>query len=102
MRLADGPVTPITFYVTVIERPDFRSTRAKEPHQYFYGAYMKKNDVTCPACGAGFRRLELATPPAIQGEYRCPACDEVVETFDGSMFIAYRMTIQPSLKAARP
>jgi hypothetical protein len=27
---------------------------------------------------------------------------EVVETFDGSAFIAYRMTIQPSMKAARP
>jgi DNA-directed RNA polymerase subunit RPC12/RpoP len=62
---------------------------------------MKKNDVTCSACGAGFRRLELATPPANQGEYRCPACDEVLETFDGSAYIAYRMTIQPSMKAAR-
>jgi DNA-directed RNA polymerase subunit RPC12/RpoP len=63
---------------------------------------MKKDDVTCSSCGAGFRRLELATPPANTGEYRCPACDEVLETFDGSAFIAYRMTIQPSMKAARP
>lgn len=63
---------------------------------------MKKDDVACSAWGAGFRRLELATPPANTGEYRCPACDEVLETFDGSAFIAYRMTIQPSIKAARP
>jgi hypothetical protein len=48
-----------------------------------------------PAAGAG----DIA---ANKGEYRCPACDEVVETFDGSAFIAYRMTIQPSLKAGRP
>jgi hypothetical protein len=63
---------------------------------------MKKDDVTCSACGAGFRRLELATPPASQGEYRCPVCNGILETFDGHAFIAYRMTIQPSIKAARP
>lgn len=62
---------------------------------------MKKGDVTCSACGAGFRRLELATIPANHGEYRCPACDEIVEKFDGHAFIAYRMTIQPSMKAVR-
>ena len=62
---------------------------------------MRKNDVTCLACGAGFRRLELVTPPANTGEYHCPACNEVLETFDGSAFIAYRMTIQPSTKSAR-
>lgn len=93
---------PIKFYVSVTERPIFAPTRARKPHQYFYGACMKKNDVTCSACGAGFRRLQLTTPPPNTGEYRCPACDEVVETFDGRAFIAYRMTIQPSLKAARP
>jgi hypothetical protein len=59
---------------------------------------MKKGDVTCPACGAGFRRLELATPPASKGEYRCPACSELLETFDGNSLVAYRLTIEPSIK----
>ncbi|TYO62001.1 hypothetical protein FXV83_35090 [Bradyrhizobium hipponense] len=63
---------------------------------------MKKNDVTCSACGAGFRRLELATQPGTKGDYRCPACGEVLETFDGNAFVAYRLTIQPSMKAIRP
>jgi len=91
----------IKFYVSVSRDPSFIPSRAKTPRQYFYGVCMKKNDVTCSACGAGFRRLELETPPANQGEYRCPACNEVLETFDGRAFIAYRMTIQPSMKAAR-
>ncbi|MGV7218366.1 hypothetical protein [Bradyrhizobium sp. UFLA05-112] len=62
---------------------------------------MKKGDVICPHCKAGFRRLELATEPPTTGEYRCPACDEVVEKFDGLAFVAYRLTIQPSTKGIR-
>ncbi|MCP3470168.1 hypothetical protein NLM33_07495 [Bradyrhizobium sp. CCGUVB1N3] len=62
---------------------------------------MKKGDVTCLHCKAGFRRLELATEPPTTGEYRCPACDEVVEKFDGLAFVAYRLTIQPSMKGIR-
>ncbi|MDH6258386.1 hypothetical protein [Bradyrhizobium sp. BR13661] len=99
MRFRAG--SAINFYVPVTSDLSFDPTCAKTPRQYYYGIKMKKNDVTCPACGAGFRRLELATPPANSGEYRCPACDEVLETFEGKAFIAYRMTIQPSLKAAR-
>jgi hypothetical protein len=37
----------------------------------------------CAECGAGFRRIELATHPGATGEYRCPACDTVLEKFDG-------------------
>ena len=62
---------------------------------------MKKNDVTCLHCGAGFRRLELAIERPPTGEYRCPACDELVETFDGLAFVAYRLTVQPATKAMR-
>lgn len=66
---------------------------------------MKKSDVICPVCGAGFRRLELTSLPSTGGEYRCPACSEVLETFDRKngkdAFVAYRLTIQPSLKAVR-
>jgi predicted Zn finger-like uncharacterized protein len=55
---------------------------------------MKKDDVTCPHCGAWFRRLELSSKPGTGGEYRCPVCDTVLEIFDGSKLVAYRLTIQ--------
>lgn len=62
---------------------------------------MKKSDVTCPECGAGFRRLELQLGPGTTGEYRCPVCHEVLEEFEGNALVAYRMTIQPSTKGIR-
>jgi transposase-like protein len=62
---------------------------------------MIKSDVTCPGCGAGYRRLELMSQSGTKGEYRCPACDEVLEKFDGSALVAYRLTIQPSTRAIR-
>jgi transposase-like protein len=60
---------------------------------------MKKDDVTCPKCGAGFRRIELSTEKGQQGEYRCPVCDTSLETFNGNNTVAYRLTIQPSIRA---
>lgn len=62
---------------------------------------MKKGDITCSECGAGFRRLELDSEPPNTGEYRCPACGELVERFEGNAFVAYRLTIQPSTKYIR-
>jgi DNA-directed RNA polymerase subunit RPC12/RpoP len=59
---------------------------------------MKKGDVTCSECWAGFRRRELMSAPATKGEYRCPACGKVLEKFDGSKFVTYRLTVQPSIK----
>lgn len=56
---------------------------------------MNKMDVTCPSCGAGFRRLELSSQPGSKGEYHCPACDTALEKLDGEHLIAYRLTIQP-------
>jgi uncharacterized Zn finger protein len=56
---------------------------------------MKKGDKICSSCGAGFQRLELLVEPRTKGLYRCPACNQVLETFDGSKFIAYRLTVQP-------
>jgi transposase-like protein len=61
-------------------------------------ASMMKGDVICPKCSAGFRRMELSTLRGMKGEYRCPLCDQLLETFDGSTEIAYRLTITP-LKA---
>jgi len=59
---------------------------------------MRKDDVICPKCKAGFWRMELSTRRGIKDEYRCPLCDQLLETFDGSTEIAYRLTIVP-LKA---
>jgi len=61
---------------------------------------MKKGGTTCSNCGAGFQRLELLVEPGTKGEYRCPACNQVLETFDGSKFIGYRLTVQPLVKPA--
>ena len=52
--------------------------------------------------GLAFRRLELelSTQSGTKGEYRCLACGELLEKF-GSALIAYRLTIQPSIKDIR-
>jgi uncharacterized protein (UPF0212 family) len=62
---------------------------------------MKKGDVACSECGAGFRRLELPFVSGAEGEYHCPACGELLEKFDGGKLIAYRLTVQPSIKGDR-
>jgi predicted Zn finger-like uncharacterized protein len=56
---------------------------------------MRKGDVICPECHAGFRRIELSSRRGIAGEYRCPLCQHVLETFDGSTDVAYRLTVAP-------
>ncbi|THD53450.1 MAG: hypothetical protein E8A46_10860 [Bradyrhizobium sp.] len=56
---------------------------------------MKKSDVTCPKCHAGYRRIELASRPGTKGEFRCLLCDQVLEVFDGSTEVAIRLTVQP-------
>ena len=58
-------------------------------------ADMRKNDVMCRECGAGFRRIELTSQPGFKGQYRCPACDAMLEAFDGGHLVAYRLTVQP-------
>jgi transposase-like protein len=60
---------------------------------------MRKSDVTCPECGAGFRRIELTSQPGIEGQYRCPTCDTVLENLSGSDLVTYRLTVQPSIRA---
>jgi predicted Zn finger-like uncharacterized protein len=60
---------------------------------------MKKGDVTCPECGAGFRRIEVSLLRGTEGEYRCAACGHLLEKLPGDRFVAYRLTVQPSIKA---
>jgi hypothetical protein len=56
---------------------------------------MKKSDVTCPKCHAGYRRIELTSRPGAKGEYHCVLCDELIEVLDGSTDVAIRLTVQP-------
>ena len=67
------------------------------PHRTHRPPYlsMKKSDLSCPTCHAGYRRIELTSRPGSRGEYRCLLCDEVLETIDGSTDVAIRLTVQP-------
>jgi predicted Zn finger-like uncharacterized protein len=56
---------------------------------------MKRGDVICPQCHAGFRRIELASRPGTAREFRCPLCQQVLEISDGSTEVAYRLTVAP-------
>jgi len=64
---------------------------------------MKKSDMTCSKCGAGFQRLELEAVSVLpsNGEFRCPICDEFVERFNGNKVVAYRLAMRPSTKDMR-
>ena len=59
------------------------------------GAPMKKSDVTCPKCQAGYRRIELTSKRGTNSEFRCLVCDQVLEILDGSTYVALRLTVQP-------
>jgi transposase-like protein len=56
---------------------------------------MRKSDVICPKCKAGYRRIELMTRPGARGEFRCLTCSHLLEVFDGSTEVALRLTVQP-------
>ncbi|KWV47799.1 hypothetical protein AS156_19380 [Bradyrhizobium macuxiense] len=57
---------------------------------------MRKSDVMCPTCQAGYRRIELTSKGGVAGEFRCLVCDQVLELMDGSTEVALRLTVQPS------
>jgi hypothetical protein len=57
--------------------------------------HMKKSDIICPNCNAGYRRVELASGARTTGEFRCLLCDHVLEVFDGTAEVAIRLTVQP-------
>ena len=52
-----------------------------------------KSDVRCDECGAFFRRIELMSQPSPKGEFRCPLCNRVLEVFDGSHSVLYRLVV---------
>ena len=56
---------------------------------------MKKSDVTCEYCGAGYRRIELTSLQGEPGSYHCLVCKRVLEIFYGSSQVAYRLTGAP-------
>ena len=56
---------------------------------------MRKGDVQCPHCSAGFRRIELASMRGEPGEYRCPVCNSRLEKMSGITYVAYRLTVPP-------
>jgi hypothetical protein len=37
---------------------------------------MRKGDVLCPKCNAGFWRIELSSLRGTEGDYHCPLCDQ--------------------------
>lgn len=57
---------------------------------------MRKSDLACPECNAGYRRIELTSKKGVKGEFRCLFCDHILEVFDGCTEIAIRLTVQPS------
>ena len=63
---------------------------------------MRKSDVICPECGAGYSRVELLSRPGAKGEFHCLACDHLLEVFDGSTEVAIRLTVQPSWRPMTP
>jgi transposase-like protein len=56
---------------------------------------MKKSDVSCPECNAGYRRIELISQGGTKGEFHCLLCGHLLEVFDGKTDIAIRLTVQP-------
>jgi DNA-directed RNA polymerase subunit RPC12/RpoP len=59
-------------------------------------AAMRKGDVQCPECGAGYRRIEVISMKGQAGEYRCLTCGHRLEEFSGQTYVAYRLTVQPA------
>jgi transposase-like protein len=56
---------------------------------------MRQSEVTCPKCHSGYRRIELVSRKGSEGEFHCVSCDQVLEVFDGSTYVAIRLTVRP-------
>jgi uncharacterized Zn-finger protein len=60
-----------------------------------HNSRMRKDDVICPACKAGFRRIEIVSQSGSAGGVHCPLCDTLLEVVDGATEVAYRLTVAP-------
>jgi hypothetical protein len=58
---------------------------------------MRKSDVICAKCHAGYQRIELLSRRGESGEFRCLSCNDLLEVFDGSREVALRLTVHPGL-----
>jgi hypothetical protein len=56
---------------------------------------MKKSEVQCPDCAAGYRCIELTSKRGEAGAYHCQVCDRLLEAFEGTTEVAYRLTTTP-------
>ncbi|WP_225117229.1 zinc-ribbon domain-containing protein [Bradyrhizobium sp. BRP22] len=68
---------------------------AKMPRSRRILSRMLKSDVQCPRCEAGYRRIEVESLPGRPGEFRCLVCNEVLERYSGTPYVAHRLTVQP-------
>jgi hypothetical protein len=62
---------------------------------------MKKLDVECLDCGAGYRRIELVSRRGTPGTFQCVVCHHLLETFNGKYEVAYLLTVTPERPATR-
>jgi len=62
---------------------------------------MKKSDIECPACSAGYHRIELTSKRGTPGRYRCLICDQVLEVLDGETSVTHRLTVAPDFGTMR-
>ena len=60
---------------------------------------MKKSDIICPGCKAGYRRIELVSQDGAKGKFHCLLCDHLLEVFDGKTDVAIRLTVQPEKRS---
>jgi hypothetical protein len=56
---------------------------------------MRKSDVQCPRCGAAYRKIEVSSMKRAADEFRCLTCNWLLETFSGTNYVAFRLTVQP-------
>ena len=63
----------------------------------WYVVAVIMTEVTCSECKAGFCRVELWSSGGSKGEFHCPVCDQVLEVFNGTRLIAYRLTVRPEI-----
>jgi transposase-like protein len=53
---------------------------------------IRQSNLTCPKCHGGYRRIELVSRKG--SEFHCVSCDQILKVFDGSTYVAIRLTVQ--------